>query len=120
MRVIAAVLPAIMLLCGLPASLADEPSPIPKEWLQKKVSVAEAEADNPGINDERLKRAPEAGRPFGFSHDEWEALKAQMQPDDELWTFVSPLDSWRSLAGRAGIALLRNGKPIAVLVTVMN
>jgi hypothetical protein len=58
---------------------------IPIEWLEKKVSVAEAEAANPGISDERVACSPEAAKPFGFLHNDWEALKAAMRPGDDLW-----------------------------------
>ncbi len=104
-----------------PAALADETtSVIPVTWLQKKVTVAQAEAEHPGISDERKVRSPEAAKPFGFQHQKWEEFKAGMLPSDELWTFSSPADSWRDLAGRAGIALVRNGVPIRTIVTVMN
>jgi hypothetical protein len=103
-----------------PAYAADEASPIPKAWLDKKISVEEAEAAHPGINDDRAGRFPEAAKPFGFQSQAWEALKAAMQPGDELWTFASPAKSWEDLAGRAGIAVVRDGNPIKVLVTVMN
>jgi hypothetical protein len=43
-----------------------------------------------------------------------------MQPGDELWTFSSPAESWKYLAGRAGVALVRDGKPIKVVITLMN
>ena len=45
---------------------------------------------------------------------------AAIKPGDELWTFMSPPDSWKNLAGRAGIALVRDGKPVSILVTFMN
>lgn len=93
---------------------------IPKEWLQEKLSVADAEAAHPGITDDRVTRFPDAGRPFGFQHGEWEELKAAMLPGDELWAFSSPAESWKHLAGRAGFAVVRDGVPIQVIVTVMN
>jgi hypothetical protein len=120
MPVLLALLTAIVLLHGTPVCTAADTPPIPKEWLDKKISVAEAEADNPGIMDDRLKRFPDAAKPFGFNHAQWEALKARMQPGDELWTFASSPESWQHLAGRAGIALVRDGKPIAVLIGAMN
>jgi hypothetical protein len=43
-----------------------------------------------------------------------------MQPGDQLWTFTSSWQSWRDLAGRAGIALVRKGQIIERLVTMMN
>lgn len=59
-------------------------------------------------------------KPFGYSNGEWEALKASMQPGDELWTFASSLASWRALAGRAGVALVRDGKIVATIITMKN
>jgi hypothetical protein len=59
-------------------------------------------------------------KPFGYSNGKWEALKAGMQPGDELWTFMSPSSSWQALAGRAGIAVVRDGTVIATLLTMMN
>jgi hypothetical protein len=115
----------VILLCALlPHSTAayarDAISMIPKEWLQKPISVAEAEAAYPGIRDDRVKRFPDAAKPFGFKNAEWEDLKSEMQPGDELWTFSSSPASWQALAGRSGIALVRNGVPIKTLVGAMN
>ena len=123
MRLITAVL-CLGLLCHVvPARATDTDSAtavIPKEWLDEQITVAEAEAEHPGITDERVRGVPETGRPFGFMNREWEDLKAAMQPGDELWTFSSPPKSWKDLAGRAGIALARDGVPIKVLVTILN
>jgi hypothetical protein len=59
-------------------------------------------------------------KPFGYSNREWEALKAGMEPGDELWTFASSPASWRALAGSAGIALVREGRIVATIVTMQN
>ncbi len=59
-------------------------------------------------------------KPFGYSNSKWESLKAAMQPGDELWTFASSPASWRALAGRAGVALVRDGKIVATVVTMVN
>jgi hypothetical protein len=102
------------------AHAGDSISLIPKEWLQTPISVAQAEAAHPGITDDRVKRFPDAAKPFGFNNANWEALKAEMQPGDELWTYSSSPESWRQLAGRSGIALVRNGTPIKILPGLMN
>jgi hypothetical protein len=119
MRSIVFVLCAL-LLCSPAAYAGDDAYVIPKAWLQKSISVAEAEAAYPGITDDRIKRFPDAAKPFGFKNAEWETLKAEMRPGDELWTFSSPPASWQDLAGRAGIALVRNGAPIKILLGAMN
>ncbi|MGO9008410.1 MAG: hypothetical protein ACLQIQ_20490 [Beijerinckiaceae bacterium] len=93
---------------------------IPSSWLQEKISVAEAEAAHPGVNDERLSRHPELAKPFGGLNRQWEALKSEMEPGDEIWTFSNPADYWEHLAGRAGVALVRHGKAVKTIVTLMN
>jgi hypothetical protein len=120
MRLIAVSLLAISLVLCAVTSRADDMPPIPKAWLDKKISIEEAEALHPGVHDERVRSMPEIAKPFGFLHGKWEALKAAMQPGDELWTFASPPDSWQDLAGRAGIAVVHDGTPIQVIVTSMN
>jgi hypothetical protein len=92
----------------------------PAGWLSHKTTVEEAEAAHPGLQDELSKGFPEAAKPFGFQHSEWETLKAEMKPGDELWIFESPSDSWRKLAGRAGVALVRDGTVVKSIVTLMN
>jgi hypothetical protein len=109
------------LVAAAPMALANgAASMIPTEWLQEKITVAEAEAAHPGITDDRIARFPDAALPFAFRHGEWEELKSSMLNGDEIWTFASSADSWRHLAGRAGIALVRDGVPIKTIVTIMN
>jgi hypothetical protein len=43
-----------------------------------------------------------------------------MAPGDELWEFMSPPETWAHLAGRAGIALVRDGEIIDSFLTLMN
>jgi hypothetical protein len=125
MRFIVALLCAMLLGQGQPIYAPDKApgqgAPvIPAAWLIKKISVAEAEAEHPGMRDERAKQHPELARPFGALNAKWEKLKADMQPNDELWTFSSPPRTWEDLAGRAGIALVRDGQVIEVIVTMFN
>ena len=87
-----------------------------EEWLHKRVTVEEAEAQNMVAN-HRLGPEPV---PFGWDNAAWKDLIAQMQPGDELWQFASDAQSWRDLAGRAGIALARNGEIATCIVTMMN
>lgn len=75
-----------------------------EKWLTKKRTIAELD------NSFRS----------GYLSAEWEALKAKMIDDDELWEFSSPKEDWDSLAGREGIALVRNGQVIASIVTFMS
>ena len=86
------------------------------DWLQKQVTVAEVEAANM-VQCKSLGPEPV---PFGFAYAEWRRLIVQMQEGDELWEFSSSSDSWQHLAGRAGIALVRDGKVVDSIVTLMN
>jgi hypothetical protein len=47
-------------------------------------------------------------------------LLAEMRDDDELREFSSSSDSWEGLCGRAGIALVREGKIIASILTTLS
>jgi hypothetical protein len=87
-----------------------------RDWLTKKVTVAEAESAHL-VRDDNLGPDPV---PFGFMNQEWQQMIAGMQPGDELWEFSSPADTWQHLCGRAGFAVVRNGNPIASIVTCMN
>jgi hypothetical protein len=93
---------------------------IPTGWLRKKITVEEAEAEYPGISDDRLSQFPQAARPFGFMNRQWETLKAEIKPADELCAFISPAESWLQFTGLMGVALLRDGKAIDLIVTEMN
>ena len=99
--------------------------PANSELIERK-TIAELEAENTRRLDqihESDRSGPRAAmllQVFGGLNAEWEALKARMQPGDQLWTFTSSWQSWRDLAGRAGIALVRKGQIIERLVTMMN
>jgi len=80
-----------------------------------RTTVEDAEAQYPG-NPKR----PGAEKPFGFISDQWEALKAAMQPGDELYAYRSSPETWRALAGRSGYALVRDGKVVREVVTMLN
>jgi hypothetical protein len=87
-----------------------------KNWLQRRVTVEEAEQQNM-ILDDRLGRK---AVPFGFMNEKWKAFIAQMVEGDQLWEFISPPDTWQNLCGRQGIAIVRNGEVLSTLVTEMN
>jgi hypothetical protein len=124
-----AVLAAVVLCCAIAApapSLAAEAAVSAKSELVARKSIAELEAeftlrpDQLSASDRTGPRAAFMLKPFGALNAKWEALKALMQPGDELWTFESSSESWGDLAGRAGVALVRNGEIIERLVTMMN
>lgn len=87
-----------------------------KNWLQRQLTIEEAETRNM-VCDSRLGNEEV---PFGFMNKEWKTLITRMIEGDELWEFNSPEDTWENLCGRAGIALVRNGEVIDTLITMMN
>jgi hypothetical protein len=117
-------LPLLIILAALTAGAAYAQSPCPDsdnlilDWLVKPTTVEEAEAAH-------MVTAKELGPdpvPFGYINADWKALLAQMQEGDELWEFRSPPETWdkKHMAGREGIALIRNCEVVAVIVTLMN
>ena len=66
--------------------------------------------------------APE-GEPSGAIGDEpmlvAELLEA-LEPSQELWYFESPPETWNSLCGRAGYAVVEDGKIVDAHITILN
>jgi hypothetical protein len=91
-----------------PASIA-QGDVIPKQWLDQEVSIEQAEAKN-----------MVEGIPFGASSAEWKRLRDSLQGGDSLWTYCSPIESFKALAGRCDIAIVRDGRVVMQLVTIMN
>jgi hypothetical protein len=60
--------------------------------------------------------------PFGFLHESWQALRAQLQPGDELWSFDARRTvTWYGVnygERRTGYAIVRNGQPVASMLTM--
>lgn len=50
----------------------------------------------------------------------WEKFKYKIEIGDEYYEFCSPPETWDKLRGSAGIALVRDGKVIDSIVTVLN
>jgi hypothetical protein len=80
-----------------------------KQWLRHRVTIEELESTHL-VN----------GVPFGFCSPDWEALRAQVRPGDEIWYFSSPQEDWDRLMGWEGIALVRGGEIVESFCTAMN
>ncbi len=79
---------------------------IPEAWLGAVVAVQSVEDDNMVY-----------GVPFGKQSPQWEQFKAAMIEGDELCEFSSPPDASQDLVGRAGYALVRQGKVVRCIAT---
>jgi hypothetical protein len=89
---------------------------IPRGWLQRRTTVEEAESKHL-VKDGRLGPNPV---PFGFMNKQWVQFKSGLREGDELREFSSSADSWRHLAGRAGICIVRKGRIVDSIVTRLN
>jgi hypothetical protein len=85
-------------------------------WLTRRASVVEAQQCE-WLDYQTLDQTPVVR---GTEREEWSRLLTQVEEGDELWEFCSPFDSWKHLAGRAGIALVRQGRCVAWVITMMN
>ena len=82
-------------------------------FFKRKITVEEAE---------KLNMADVDGHKiaFGYSNNQWVNLCEEMKKGDELYVFRTPDESWDNLAGREGIALVRKGKIVAEIITIMS
>lgn len=80
------------------------PGTVPREWLTKRVSVVDVDAE--------MKR--------GRNAPLWAFLRSAMEPTDEVWRFSSSARSWQARMGSAGYALVRDGVPYDGVCTLMN
>ena len=107
----------------LPSWFRTKPPPrpnhtVPKGWLKRRLTVELAESEHMVLN-------PHLGTqpiPFGFRNRVWREFIANMREDDELWEYSSPdhFYFWEHFAGRAGIALVRDGEVVDSITTALN
>lgn len=95
---------------------------IPVEWLQERLNEAELEVlarreverlDLDGFDVEQYL----AGAAFARWRQNWASFLRLVAPGDEIWTFTSPPELWKNLAGAAGYAIVRDGKPVHTLAS---
>ena len=86
----------------------------PREIRRQELAVLEMSDAN---EQELLNRSEQFKR---CVETKWNPLIAVMVPGDELWRFRSPAHTWANMAGRAGYRIVREGKLIRSLVTLMN
>lgn len=82
--------------------------------LGKKVSIEEVEHKH-------MTTMPSGEKvPFGYGNREWVELKMFIREKDELWEYRTGEESWENLAGREGVALVRDGYIVGEILTEMN
>jgi hypothetical protein len=91
----------------------------PPEWLIKQTRLPSFPMRKPQLDATQRGDAIRQLRAYK-SRQEIKTLEVLMLPGDEIWEFSSPPELWHKLMGRAGIALVRDGRSIACVVTTMN
>lgn len=86
-----------------PAPVGARPEFVRKEWLTRRTSREAATKRYPILADERV-------REF------W----ALMMEGDELWYFDTPQIMWAGRVGRKGVAIIRDGEPVAHFSVIIN
>lgn len=102
---------------------------IPKAWLERPVharTTADLMRDDlvsmgvPDTQIEALIEALIARPPNRAGAGKLEAFLADAHPGDEIWRFRSPPDTWTKLCGRAGYGIVRDGRCVRIVVTMLN
>ena len=88
---------------------------VPRSWLTKQLTIAEAENQNTIVLPSKDKRPT----PFGGVNKQWNSLKQAYQPGDELWFYSSPEIAGQMKTGTDGYVLLRSGKVVQRIVIMV-
>lgn len=73
-------------------------------WLTERITVGQIEK--------------KYGKRCGWGS--WGELEKQFEDGDEFYEYRSPPETWQQLRGRAGIALVKGGKVVDLIVTSLN
>jgi hypothetical protein len=93
---------------------------IPKAWLGKRVTIAQAEYQSlqdieemhrqfPGIDIPRV--------PFGLENEAWQKFRAELLPGDALYEFNSPPELWDKGQGKVGFVAYRAGVLVSSMIS---
>lgn len=114
------------------AVLNDQNTPWPpRSWLRKRFTPAKArEHFRRALGEQRPRRwwrricrkKPESDFPEvdPLQGTIWGEFLALARPQDLIYWFSSPWRTWRSLCGREGYVIVRNGRPAEYIITGMN
>lgn len=75
----------------------------PASWLKERITLDEAEEEFPWFRNQDV-----FGRGIAW------------REGDEIWRFSSPKEQWMALAGRGGIALIRDGRCVGHVLTSLS
>jgi hypothetical protein len=86
------------------------------DWLiGGPLTIEQVERENTSEEDGRVPHVP-----FGFVNSIWEEFKSKIRRGDKLRAYCSPQETWDCLAGRAGVAIVRDGEVVEIINTLVN
>ena len=103
----------------------------PIRWLLSRFALGNVPLSSDQIQfwHHAMKHAPVAFRWFGrslrledvnaelYAHSDWQAVKPTIQSGDRIWPFIINSDT---LAMRRGYVIVRDGRPVGGVVTVVS
>jgi hypothetical protein len=96
---------------GLPPKGGSPPS----EWLTSRISTEEFKQEF-----HRLLAATQWFVASSHCDAEYAEFLVRWQDGDELWRWSTPSWTWKAMMGRGGVAIVRDGKQVTRVMTVMN
>ena len=98
-----------------------DPDSIPTNWLVERLadstfeSILRFDLERAQLIDADIEQMIREAVPKGQKR--WDEFVSAMNCGDELWFFSNSEEEWKSLSGRSGYAIVRDGRIIAVEVT---
>jgi hypothetical protein len=101
-----------------------QPSEIRSDWLVEPLRSSDpADARRISLGDTYSSQDEVEQFPTEWTPEfraEWDRFLKKAAPGDAIWFFRSPRDTWDELGGREGFVIMRDGTPIAAIVTVLS
>lgn len=95
---------------------------LPAEWLVAQVAGGLDEVER--LERERAEKAQKLWTdqelPFQLVSHAWRHFRSHFQEGDQLWRWSNGQAAWDRLAGRAGLAIVRDGRVVISFLLAMN
>ena len=87
-------------------------------WLRERITLEQANARYAELERDTLALTGTTGG--GWLDSFRERIAAEMQPGDELWLYDTGAEAWAHLHGERGLAHLRSGQVVGLIMECMN
>jgi len=88
-----------------------------RRWLRERVTLEQAEARYADLEQATLQLMGTTGGWLDYFREQ---IAAEMQPGDELWLYDTGAEAWAHLHGERGLALVRDGQVVGLIMECMN